>query len=76
MKDYRVFDVSNESYELKGKIKLKIDDNEKIIMKKVKELGLKFNVYKNKVIWWDDDYIEIIQKKSDKTVGVLEVCYR
>ena len=30
---------------------------------------------KNKLLWWDDDFVEIINKKTDKSIGFMEICY-
>ena len=77
MKDYRVFEVTTDEYQkLKGKISLRLDDEDKTIFQKLRGIGLKINRRWNKIEWWDDDYVEIINKKTDKTVGILEMCYR
>ena len=77
MKKFRVFyDVSDTSQVLQGTVELRLDDEDKTIFRKLKELGLKYNRRLNKVIWWDDDYAEIINKKTERTLGILEVCYR
>lgn len=76
MKDYRVFEVtSDDNYKVKGKISFRLDDEEKQIFPKLKELGIKLSMKKNKLLWWDDDFVEIINKKTDKSIGFMEICY-
>ena len=76
MSDYRVFEVTNDDWQtLKGKITFRLDAEDKDIFAKLKKLGMKLNMRKNKLIWWDDDYVEIINKKTERTVGIMELSY-
>ena len=76
MKEYRIFEVSDMAEKLKGNIKCRLDDDDKTIFKSIRQLGFNINRRRNKLIWWDDDYAEIINKKSDLTIGVMELAYR
>lgn len=76
MKTYRIFELDeNENYKLKGQIRIRLDEDNRKIIKMLRSLGMHINNYRNKMLWWDDEYAEIIQKKSEKTVGVIEVVY-
>lgn len=74
MKKYRVFEVNDMSARIHGIVELRLDSTESDIFKMARKIGLNLNKRRNKVIWWDDDYAEIINKISEKTIGTLEVC--
>lgn len=77
MKDYRVFEVTKDDYQkLVGKVTLRLDDEDKTIFQKLRNIGFKINRRWNKIIWWDDIYVEIVNKRTDKLLAVLEMCYR
>lgn len=76
MKTYRTFEISDEDMKLLGIVNCKLDEDDSSIFKKIKRLGLEVTKRRNKLVWWDDDYIEIINKKTDLTIGVMEVLYR
>lgn len=75
MKKYRTFEVSNDTVNLKGIIKIRLDEDEKSIFKKLRNIGFKINRRTNKLEWADNDYVEIINKRTDRTVGMMEVIY-
>ena len=75
MKTFRIFEVSEDSCHLKGKITFRLDEENTKILKRLRQAGLKVHGHRNKIIWWDDDYLEIIQKRSEKTVAFMEVVY-
>lgn len=75
MKKYRTFEVSEDIQHLKGTINMRLDEDDTSIFKKLRELGFNTNKRKNKIIWWDDDYVEIINKRTELTVGIMEMCY-
>ena len=51
------------------------DEEETSVFKKLKSIGFNINKRRNKLVWWDDDYAEVINKRTEKTVGMLEVVY-
>lgn len=75
MKKFRTFEVSEDSANVKGILNIRLDEEESSIFKKLKDIGFKINKRSNKLIWWDDDYAEVINKRTEKTVGMLEVIY-
>ena len=75
MKKFRTFEVSEDSANLKGVLNIKLNEEESSIFKKLKDIGFNINKRKNKLIWWDEDYAEVINKRTDKTVGMLEIVY-
>lgn len=75
MKKYRTFEVSEDTQHLKGTINMRHDEDDTSIFKKLRELGFNTNKRKNKIVWWDDDYVEIINKRTELTVGIMEMCY-
>lgn len=76
MKKYRTFEVvSDTSEKLKGEVNIRLDEEESSIFKKLRKIGFNINRRKNKMIWWDDDYIEIINKRTENTVGIMEIVY-
>lgn len=75
MKKYRTFEVSEDKQNIKGTINMRLDEDDTSIFKKLRELGFNTNKRKNKIVWWDDDYIEIINKRTETTVGIMEMCY-
>ena len=58
-----------------GYIDIKMDEEESSVFKKMKSIGFNINKRKNKLIWWDDDFAEVINKRTEKTVGMLEIVY-
>lgn len=75
MKSYRIFEVNDIEASLKGQISCRLDEDDKSIFMKLRSIGFKLNKRRNKIIWINDDYIEIINKRSDRTIGTMEVCY-
>ena len=75
MKKFRTFEVSEEKMNKMGYIDLRMDEEESSVFKKMKNIGFNINKRKNKLIWWDDDFAEVINKKTEKTIGMLEVVY-
>lgn len=76
MKKYRTFEVVNDFQDrLKGVVEFRLDDEDKTIFKKLREIGFNINGHKNKLIWWNDDYLEIVNKKTELSVGYLEMCF-
>ena len=76
MKKYRTFEVVNDFQDiLKGVVEFRLDDEDKTIFKKLREIGFNINGHKNKLIWWNDDYLEIVNKKTETSVGYLELCF-
>ena len=75
MKKYRTFEVGEKGDHLKGQIQIRLDEEDKSIFKKLREIGFNINRHRNKLIWWDDDYVEIINKKTENTIGIMEICY-
>lgn len=75
MKKFRTFEVSEDSANVKGVLNIKLDEEESSIFKKLKDIGFNINKRRNKLVWWDDDYAEVINKRTDKTVGMLEIVY-
>lgn len=75
MKKFRTFEVTKEHERPKGIIQFRLDEDDTSIMKKLRNNGFNINKRKNKFIWWDDSYVEIINKKTERTVGILEMCY-
>lgn len=75
MKKFRTFEVTEEHERPKGIIQFRLDEDDSSIMKKLRNIGFNINKRKNKFIWWDDSYVEIINKKTERTVGILEMCY-
>ena len=76
MNAYRTFEVNDVSAKLKGVIQVKDNEKENSIMAKLRKIGFKINKKKNKVVWWHEDYVEIINKRTEETVGFMELCYR
>ena len=76
MKKYRTFEIVNDLDKLHGIIQFRLDDEDKTIFKKLREVGFDINRRKNALIWWNDDYVEIINKKTETSIGYLELCYR
>ena len=75
MKKFRTFEVSEEKMNKMGYIDIRMDEEESSVFKKMKNIGFNINKRKNKLIWWDDDFAEVINKKTEKTIGMLEVVY-
>lgn len=75
MKKFRTFEVSEDAVNKMGYLNIRMDEEESSVFKKLKSIGFNINKRKNKLIWWDDDYIEIINKKSEQTIGYMEICY-
>lgn len=75
MKKFRTFEVSDETVHKMGYLNIRMDEEETSVFKKLKNIGFNINKRKNKLIWWDDDYAEVINKRTDKTVGMLEIVY-
>ncbi len=75
MKKFRTFEVSDETVHKMGYLNIRLDEEETSVFKKLKEIGFNINKRKNKLIWWDDDYAEVINKRTEKTVGMLEIVY-
>lgn len=76
MKNYRTFEVTeNDDYKLKGKITFRLDDEDKLIFKRLREIGFNITRRTNKLVWWSDEYAEIINKRTERTVGFLELMY-
>lgn len=75
MKKFRTFEVSEDAVNKMGYLNIRMDEEESSVFKKLKSIGFNINKRKNKLIWWDDDYAEVINKRTDKTVGMLEVVY-
>ena len=65
MKNYRVFEIYDKGARLKGHITCRLDEQEKDTFKKLRQIGFEVNRRKHKLIWWDDDFAEIINKKTD-----------
>lgn len=76
MKKYRTFEVQENGDKLHGIVELRQDDEDKTIFQKLKSIGFKFNRRSNKVVWWDYDFAEVINKKTELTVAYLDMCYR
>ena len=72
MKRYRTFDLEDKP---RGIIEFRLDDEDKKIFKKLRDIGFKINRHTSKLIWWNDDYVEIVNKKNEHTIGYLEMCY-
>lgn len=72
MKKYRIFSVDNISAKLKGIIELRMDDEDRYILKKLKEFGMNLSNRKYYIDWGDDKYLEIIDKKTYRTKAFLE----
>lgn len=75
MKKFRTFEVSEDKMNRMGYIDIKMDEEESSVFKKMKSIGFNINKRKNKLIWWDDDFAEVINKRTEKTVGMLEIVY-
>jgi len=75
MKKYRTFEVQDKGDKVHGIVEVRLDDEDKTIFQKLRSIGFNINRRRNKLIWWDDDYIEIINKKSEQTIGYMEICY-
>ena len=75
MKKFRTFEVSDETVHKMGYLNIRMDEEETSVFKKLKNIGFNINKRKNKLIWWDDDYAEVINKRTEKTVGMLEIVY-
>ena len=75
MKNYRVFEIDNMRARLKGHISCRLDETEKVTFKKLREIGFNINRKMFKLVWWDDDYAEIVNKFTDKSIGMVEVIY-
>lgn len=75
MKKFRTFEVSEDTVNKMGYLNIRMDEEESSVFKKLKSIGFNINKRKNKLIWWDDDYAEVINKRTDKTVGMLEIVY-
>ena len=76
MKKYRTFEVQENGDKLHDIIFVKEEDDEKNIFQKLRKVGFDINRHRNKLIWWAEDYAEIINKKTDLTVAYLDMCYR
>lgn len=72
MKKYRIFSVDDISAKLKGIIELRMDDEDRYILKKLKEFGMNLSNRKYYIDWGDDTYLEIIDKKTYHTKAFLE----
>ena len=75
MNRYRTFEVQDKGDKVHGEISIRLDEEDKAIFQKLRNIGFNINRRRNKLIWWDDDYIEIINKKSEQTIGYMEICY-
>lgn len=75
MKKFRTFEVSDDSVSQKGYLNIRMDEEDTSVFKKLKSIGFNINKRRNKLIWWDDDYAEVINKRTEKIVGMLEVVY-
>ena len=75
MKKYRTFEVIEDSPKVKGVLNIRIDEDESSVFKKLKSIGFDINKRRNKLIWWDDDYAEVINKRTENTIGILEIVY-
>ena len=75
MKKYRTFEVNDKGDKVHGEISIRLDEEEKNIFRKLRNIGFNINRRRNKLIWWDDDYIEIINKRTEHSVGYMELCY-
>lgn len=75
MKKFRTFEVSDDTVHKMGYLNIRLDEEETSVFKKLKNIGFNINKRKNKLIWWDDDYAEVINKRTEKTVGMLEIVY-
>ena len=75
MKAYRIYEVNDVEEKLKGQITCRLDEDDKSLFVKLKRIGVKLNRRRNKIVWVNDDLIEIINKKSDRTIGIMEHCY-
>lgn len=77
MKKYKTFEVVGDTSEkLKGEVNIRLDEEESSVFKKLRKIGFNINRRKNKMIWWDDDYIEIINKRTENTVGIMELSFQ
>lgn len=75
MKKFRTYEVSEEKLNKMGYIDIRMDEEDASVFKKLKNIGFNINKRRNKLIWWDDDYAEVINKRTENTVGILEVTY-
>jgi hypothetical protein len=76
MKKYKTFEVVGDTSEkLKGEVNIRLDEEESSVFKKLRKIGFNINRRRNKLIWWDDEYIEIINKKTENTIGIMEIAY-
>lgn len=75
MSKYRTFEVNDKGDKVHGEICIRLDDEDKTIFQKLRSIGFNINRQRNKLIWWDDDYVEIINKKSELTIGYMERSY-
>ena len=76
MKKYRTFEVQENGDKLHGIIELRADDEEKKVFQKLRAKGFKINRRVNKLVWWNYDFAEIINKKTELTVAYMDLCYR
>lgn len=77
MKKYKTFEVIGDTSEqLRGEVNIRLDEEESSVFKKLRKIGFNINRRKNKMIWWDDDYIEIINKRTENTVGIMELSFQ